>query len=84
MKYSKLKDYDLDEMCGLLTSLVNYVRYESNNQLDIKIDFIENGPHSNGGYRLVNPSVELIHNQLKLFYGNFAFDWKSIQITISN
>lgn len=81
--YNKLKDYDLYEMYDILSRLIDYVRSESENILDVTIDFIDNGPHSDD-QRLTNPSDELILNQLKRFYHNFAYDWKYIYISVTN
>lgn len=80
--YNTLKEYDINEMCYILTRLVDYVRSESENKLDVRIDFIDNGPHSQGGDRITNPTEASIHNQLSEFYGNLAYDWRSLQISI--
>lgn len=80
--YNELQDYDIDEMCYILTRLVDYVRSESGNKLNVNIDFIENGPHSKGGFRITNPSEASIHNQLSEFYGNLAHDWRTLKISI--
>lgn len=79
--YDELRDYDLDEMCYILVRLVDYVRSESENQLNVNIDFIDNGPHSHG-FRLTNPSEHQIRTQLSAFDGNLSKDWRTLQISI--
>ena len=75
-----LKDYDLNELCHILTRLVDYVRSESENQINVHIDFIEND--SKGGYRITNPTEAKIYNQLSTFHGNLVHDWRSLKISI--
>ena len=81
--YNELRDYDLDEMCYILTRLVDYVRGESEDQLNVNIDFIDNGPHSQGGFRITNPPEHQIRSQLSAFDGNPSKDWRSLQISIT-
>ena len=85
--YNELRDYDLDEMCYILTRLVDYVRSESEDRLNVNIDFIDNGPHSQGGFRITNPPEHQIRSQLSAFdtvrkFGNLSKDWRSLQISI--
>ena len=81
--YNELRDYDLDEMCYILTRLVDYVRSESEDRLNVNIDFIDNGPHSQGGFRITNPPEHQIRSQLSAFDDNLSKDWRTLQISIT-